>query len=381
MIIHLIENIDETYWWPAKSVPNICKYLTKNNIECCIWTTYNSDNEFNKIIQQNNIDTYKYKSHWPKILRYNSRLFLDLKKFIENQTWKVCINLHNLWNYPSFVVFRLKKIFWAKLRLIISPRWSLFKWSLSQKKILKKIIWNLFQKKLFQLADYIHITSNEEKNALIDLWFTKNLKLIPNWIDFEEFELLFDKQESKKNFVFDKNQKYILFMSRIHKKKWFDILIDNFIDLSKKYKNINLIIAWPIDDELYFNENIEKLIKNWLKHKYQYLWVLWWDERLKILRACDIFVLPSFSENFWNIIAESLASELLTIVSNNTPWQEINDIWGACVSIENIKISIEKYLNIDNTKSELIWKNLRNYVLKNFHFWELINEYIEMYYN
>jgi len=363
-IIQLVENIDESYWGPAKSIPQVSKYLIKNGANVEIRTTYDKKSEHNITCQKEWIKIIRFPAYFGRFIRFSWKLLIELSKTINKSKDTIFINTHNLRTRPTFVGFFVKLTHKNKVKLIITPRGSLFPRSLSQKKIIKKIIRILFQKRMLQKADIIHVTSDQEEKAVKDLWIKSKIINISNWIDLDEFEDLPSKEESQKYFKLDSSKKYLFFISRIHKKKWFDHLVDIRIDLAKKYSDLDLVIAGPKQDRNLREDSIKKVKKNKLEKRFHDLGVLDIKERIYGYRATDIFVLPSHTENFGIVIAEALACERIVATTDQTPWDEINQFWSFCGHRESIK----KYLNqlLQNPIDQKTWKTGAEFVKKHY---------------
>jgi glycosyltransferase involved in cell wall biosynthesis len=93
------------------------------------------------------------------------------------------------------------------------------------------------------------------------------------------------------------------------------------------------------------------------------------DEKMQLYRSSRIFVFPSHSENFGNVVLEALMSYTPVIASKYTPWSEIREY--DCGSwIDNtpqaIKIELESFLTLND--DEYINKAINGYhfVLEKF---------------
>ena len=82
-IINVIENLDDTYGGPAKSVPYMCKYLEDIDVDTQILSICLKSNEKNSLVE-------RYKLNW-KIFNYNFfksfRYSVDMKRYIKNTTY------------------------------------------------------------------------------------------------------------------------------------------------------------------------------------------------------------------------------------------------------------------------------------------------------
>jgi glycosyltransferase involved in cell wall biosynthesis len=141
----------------------------------------------------------------------------------------------------------------------------------------------------------------------------------------------------------------ILFLGRVSKIKGLDILLPAIAKVVKKNPNIILLIVGP--DYENYKEKLLLIIKSLkIENKVKFLGKL---DRSLINKAyvdSDIFVLPSYSENFGLTIIESLACGCPVIITKN-----VN------ISNEIHKNGLGKVVNVD---PEEIAKEINNYYSK-----------------
>ncbi len=138
-----------------------------------------------------------------------------------------------------------------------------------------------------------------------------------------------------------------VFLSRIHPKK--NLLFA--ISLFKEVKgNAEFDIYGPIEDEMYWKqcqEEIKNLPEN-IKVKYKGL--IRHDQVHETFFKYDVFLFPTLSENYGHVIAESLSVGTPVIISDQTPWNDVNQ-YGAGMTISlkdkaNYIKHIEEIINL-----------------------------------
>lgn len=97
--------------------------------------------------------------------------------------------------------------------------------------------------------------------------------------------------------------------------------------------------------------------------------------RLLILKSIlfiikqKFFILPTYSENFGNVILESLMTETPVITAKGTPWLNLNELncgWCIDLSVENIKTAIKDAISKSDDDYFLMSNNAKEYVSSNF---------------
>jgi glycosyltransferase involved in cell wall biosynthesis len=273
-----------------------------------------------KVLSQNKLNVKIFFKKQNKSNRY-----LDLKKKIEK--FDIC-HFYGGWTYfhVKFFSIALK----LKKKIIIDPTGYYEPWSFDQKKIKKKLAWFFYQKKILKKTNLILCSSNLEKINLLRLNKDFNVKVVPYGV----FDNFIKKKISKK-----KIKKKALFFSRIHKKKGIENLITSWNEINNK--------DWILDicgpSEAKYLKQI-KLMKQ--DNKINFIKPVYTDvEKKKLFEKYDLFLLPSFSENFGMSILESLARGLPVLTTTNTPWSIIKKFNAGWIINSNLK-----YLNLSLIK-------------------------------
>jgi glycosyltransferase involved in cell wall biosynthesis len=104
-------------------------------------------------------------------------------------------------------------------------------------------------------------------------------------------------------------------LGRINWKKGLDILAKAYGRIARQREDVHLLIVG--NDE----SGYEKRVKRWLKEervldKVTFTGMLTGKEKLRAYTASDIFVLPSYSENFGMSVIEAMACGIPVVISD-----------------------------------------------------------------
>jgi glycosyltransferase involved in cell wall biosynthesis len=313
-----------------------------------------------------------------------NQISLQLKKYkikhiIVNKNSKIINNKSllqkTLSSYDIFHFFGGWTIFYIKLsllalklnkKIIVHPMGFYEPWSLSQKKIKKKIAWYLYQKRFLLNADLIHCASDDEKKNILKLNKKFKTVVLPFGIENN-----FIKKKNRKKF-----KKKALFFSRLHKKK-------GLFDLISAWKDINnkdwiLDIVGEGEEKIYLKKmvSIKKCNNiNFLDPIYNN------NDKIKLFNKYDLFILPTKSENFGISILESLARGVPVLTTINTPWKSIkkyNAGWIINKIDPELKLTLIKIFKLNKDIFFIKSKNSVN--LAKLFRWNLIfPKYISVY--
>ena len=167
------------------------------------------------------------------------------------------------------------------------------------------------------------MTADEESKSLSIIVPNNRNVVIPNGIDTSSFR--------NADHLTDSEGRTILFLSRIHQKKGLELLIDAWSSLASK---------WPIwkvrivgDGDKAYIESLKQRITNLNLVNMAVEGPLYGENKNEAYTTSDLFVLPTYSENFGIVVAEALASCVPVITTTGTPWSEI-ETWNCGEYIE-----------------------------------------------
>lgn len=280
------------------------------------------------------------------------------------------VHIHGLYRFPTLYAAYLSKN--NNIPYIISPHGSLdpYLYKQSKKNIFIKRIWEFFfEFKFLKNANAIHCTSHIEKKKILKYRFNNKIIIIPIFIS----NLFFIKTKLKKNFrkeIKTSSKSFnIVFIGRINFKKGLDLLIPAFKKVNLEFKNSKLIIIGP-NNEKYLEDTIIPLIKKNNISKDIIFHNAIYDKKklINCYRESDLFILPSYTENFGLSIFEAISQKIPIIVSDQIDMVKIikkNNLGLICkCEINSIYSSIKKI--IKEKKNKILLNRSFNYVYKNF---------------
>ena len=218
------------------------------------------------------------------------------------------IHVHSLWTMPGLYASHATRNTFCKL--VISPHGTLAEWSLKWHRARKQLAWIFYQRSVLETADCIHATSESEWRDIRKTGVKVPVAVIPLGVDIPKCQI-FQKISASRQ---------VLYMSRIHPEKGVDVLLHAWKQLESKTHDWTLRIAGPEADDEYSAAMIEMSHDLGLNNV-SFLGPLFGAEKISAYQEADVFVLPSHSENFGLVIAESLANGTPVITTKGTPWE------------------------------------------------------------
>lgn len=185
---------------------------------------------------------------------------------------------------------------------VVTPRGMLSPWALSHKKWRKRIAWVAFAKRDLMQANVLHATSQLELEELRALGVRQPIAMIPNGVD--PVPLAYAEADPSW-------RPYALFLSRVHRKKGVQELLDAWADLAPA--DWDLVIAGPDEEGMLQRAELPAGVR--------YVGSVDGEDKRRLMQQARLFVLPTYSENFGVVVAESLMAGVPVITTHGAPWE------------------------------------------------------------
>lgn len=236
-----------------------------------------------------------------------------LTQLIQNLNSDV-IYLNSFWSYWfSIFIIQLKNKGLVNCPIILAPRGMLGKGALSIKPLKKQAYLFLSKIKGFYNSVHFHATNDQEVNDIRSVYKNATVSKIQNFSSASKVSVVKEKKENTLN---------LFYLSRISPIKNLHFALDILSHIPQSYQ-ITYNIYGNIED-VYYWEECKQLIKKLPPSiEVNYKGELGFYEIQQTISKYHYLFLPTLNENFGHSIVESLMSSCPAIISDQTPWSDV----------------------------------------------------------
>ena len=356
---------------------NLSKQLAKRNHEVTIITSdFQFVSQYAKEIRDNGVQVLSF----PCIANYGLFLYTPsmktwLERNIENYD---LIHLHNYRSYQNVIVCKYARKY--RIPYIVQAHGSVLPFF--EKQNLKKMFDLVWGNKILKDARKCIAVSHVEREQYRKMGIPESqIDIIPNGINPNEFMNLPEKGKFRNKYHISPDEKIILYLGRIHKRKGLNFLIDSIFQLSRIRNDIRLILVGPDDGYL---ENVKKMIqeKN-LSPVVIFSGFLPEKEKYEALTDADVLVYPGIFEIFGLVPFEAILCGTPVIVTDDCGCGEIVKEAGCGYlvkygDVNNLTKTLQLALENPDENKSMVERGI-NYIQNNLA-WESIVNKIELNY-
>ena len=222
------------------------------------------------------------------------------------------IHIHALFSYPSIAAALFAQL--AHVPYLVRPLGVLNLWGMHhRRRWLKGLSFRLIESRVLRNAAAVQYTSAQESEEAAQLGVEHISLLIPNPVDLPLGPAVRGNFRAAYPALIGKV--IVLFLSRIDAKKGVDLLLPAFANLRLNHPDAVLVVAGDGDRTLL--EGLKDQAHQ-LGLGEGILWVgfLHGETKRDALADADVFVLPSYSENFGVAVVEAMGCGVPVIVSD-----------------------------------------------------------------
>ena len=173
--------------------------------------------------------------------------------------------------------------------------------------------------------------------------------------------------------------KTALFLSRINPKKGLPMLLDTWKKLAPK--DWRLVIAGN-DDSNHLPVLERKITELGLSDQVELVGPLFGDAKEQAYLNADLFVLPSYSENFGIVVTEALGYQVPVLTTTGCPWEELETErcgWWVDPTPEGIERGLKAAFATSDQERQEMGGRGRELVMRNYLWPSIASNMIELY--
>lgn len=221
------------------------------------------------------------------------------------------VHLTATYSFPTLPTLGLCRL--LKRPVVWSPRGAIQarqEWTEAASR--SKLLFEKIARSLAPKRTVLHVTAPVEAELTARAMPGMGVKIIPNSVEIPVEPSAFPRSEPG-----DRPLR-LMFLSRVHEKKGLDLLLSALADLP----GVTLDV-YGTGDEAYIDGLKRMSGALGVGDRVVFHGHVNGEARETAYRSADLFVLPSHSENFGNVIAEALAYGVPVVTTTATPWAAI----------------------------------------------------------
>lgn len=279
------------------------------------------------------------------------------------------VHIHGLW-HPLLAAFA-----WTAKRhgipYIVASHGMLDPWCLKIKPIRKTLALRSYQGAILAAATAVHTCSEKEAENLRRLPYVRGpVYVVPNAVD--------QPAETGAAVETKPELKILLYLSRLHSQKGLDLLLQVWSELRPSGWELAIAGGGAAN----YVDNLKRLCAREKMSNVKFYGQVEGELREAMFRRAAAFVLPTYSENFGNAVAEALMRGLPVLTTTGTPWSSLPQLgcgWYVEPKPETLKRALGELLGMDVSTLRAMGERGRAYARRTLSGDTILAQLLEMY--
>ena len=321
-ILHVISSLAPRYGGPSQVCRELCGELARRGQQVTIYTTDidgpgREDVPYGRPVWADGAKIRYFPVQTPRRYVVSWPLARALREAVPRHD---IVHVHSLYLFPPTVAAHYCRR--AGVPYLVRPHGTLDPYLYRRHRVRKWVYEQLFEWRNLTRAAALHFTTLEEEELTRPLGIPTRGVVVPPGLHVERYQRE-PASGAPTPWPEAKGRRVVLYLGRLNFKKGLDVLTQAFGDLARRRPDVHLVLAGP-DDEGYGER-----VRRWLGEvgaleRCTIVGMQVGAAKLAALHGADVFVLPSYSENFGVTVVEAMACGLPVVVSDRVNiWREI----------------------------------------------------------
>jgi glycosyltransferase involved in cell wall biosynthesis len=345
-VVHVVPAVSQRFGGPS-NVPGLVRSLASHGVDATLLTT-DADPEGRLEVPLNERTVrdgvvYRFHHAWRVSGRYGlaPSMLADLHRRLA-----VCDLVHIHWLYNFSCIAAARAAVAAGVPFVVQPRGSLDPHMYRKNSFFKSLYLATVGRPLLTRAAAVVFTAEQER--LLAHYSPRQPEwIVPNGLDMADYQDLPTRGSFRAEFR-EIDGPFLLFLGRLSRQKGLDLLLAAFKRIAAVRPNLRLVLAGP--DHEGYEAHVRAMVRQLdLERRVLFTGMLTGRSKLAAFVDADLFVLPSYFENFGAVIIEALACGVPVLISDQVNiHRELSAAGVATVvacSVDSVAAGIESALD------------------------------------
>lgn len=346
-VLHVIPAIAMSYGGPSKVVLDTCRALRKAGVDAEIATTSADQDKDIEIPNEKPANIEGVPVHFfPRQMKWSYKPSWGLTRWLNQNVARYdLLHAHALFSYSTAAAAALARK--HRVPYIILPHGMLGPWPIQKSRHLKWIYLNLIERRNLERAAGVHFTAEDEwrKSAAIG----RSNFVLPYIVDLPN-------GHHGHRPAANGSKLRILYLSRFDPKKGIDLLAKALGRLVAEGRQFELIMAGRGEPQ--YEEQVKGMLQeSGVLPFTTFAGFVQGEDKAKVIASADMFVLPSYDENFGIAITEVMANGVPVIITDGINiHEEIKSAGAGLVispAVEALQLALRRLLEDQSLRSEM----------------------------